>query len=251
MATDSDLVYVGAPDRVTGAVMSAPIGTALPTDASEPPDPAFVDSGYISEDGATLADSQTWNDIKDWGGDTVRRMKASSDVTVATSFLEVNTNSAKAAFGEDNVSFVGGKIVIKINSSEPRRKSWLIHMLDQGNKMRLVIPDGQVTERGDLTFTRQGAVMLPVTIAASPDTDGNTVYWYIDQDVAADKGSASNGDSFTEPTVTAQDATNAAKLGPLGYVADPTTAWTSTQKITVSSFQFHWDGTAWAAGAAA
>ena len=64
------------------------------------------------------------------------------------------------------------------------------------------------------------------------------------------KGSASPGDVFpTEPTITASDALNAAKLGPLGYVADPTTAWTTGQKITVNGFDFNWSGTAWAPGA--
>ena len=247
MAINSDLVYVGAPDRVTGSVMSAEVGTVLPTDATTAPNAAFVDSGYISEDGATLADSQTWNEIRDWGGDIVRRMKSSSDVTVATSFLEVNTNSAKAAFGDDNVTIVSGKITIKINASEPRRKSWLINMLDQGKKMRLVIPNGQVTERGDLTFTRQGAVTLPVTIACTPDAAGNTVYWYAES--GGNKAAATPGSTFTEATVTASDATNAAKLAPLGYVASPLTAWTTGQQITVSTFAFNWSGTAWAAGA--
>lgn len=67
-----------------------------------------------------------------------------------------------------------------------------------------------------------------------------------------DKGSASPGEVFpTEPTITASDASNAAKLGPLGYVASPATAWTTGQQITVNSFAFHWSGAAWAAGAAA
>ena len=52
----------------------------------------------------------------------------------------------------------------------------------------------------------------------------------------------------TEPTVTASDVPNAAKLAGLGYVAVPTTAWTTGQKITVNGFAFNWDGAAWAAG---
>lgn len=62
------------------------------------------------------------------------------------------------------------------------------------------------------------------------------------------KEAAEPGDSFTEPTVTAQDATNAAKLTPLGYVASPTSAWTGVQSIRVSGFRFWWNGTAWTAG---
>lgn len=184
MAVSTDFVHVGAPDRITGAIMSAPLGTTLPTDATAAPDAAFEDSGYISEDGATLADAQSWTDIRDWGGDIVRKMKSTSDVTLATSFLEVNENSAKAAFGDDNVTVAGDKITIKINVNEPRRRSWVVNMLDQGNHMRIVIADGQVTERGDLTFTRSGAVMLPVTIACYPDSSGNTAYLYFDQEPA-------------------------------------------------------------------
>lgn len=65
-----------------------------------------------------------------------------------------------------------------------------------------------------------------------------------------DKGAAEPGDTFVELTVTAEDAPNAAKLGPLGYVALPQTAWTVGQAINVSGFRFHWNGSAWTAGAA-
>lgn len=65
---------------------------------------------------------------------------------------------------------------------------------------------------------------------------------------AETKGAAQPGDSYTEATVTAQDTTNANKLGPLGYVASPTSNWTSGQSIRVSGYYFNWNGTAWVAG---
>jgi hypothetical protein len=66
-----------------------------------------------------------------------------------------------------------------------------------------------------------------------------------------DPGSASDDDVFTEPTITAQDALNAAKLGPLGYVADPLTAWPTGDGIYVNvSYRFYWNGTAWQPGLA-
>lgn len=175
---NSELVYVGAPDRITGAIMSADKGSTLPTDATTAPDVAFVDSGYISEDGATLSDAQTWNDIKDWGGDTVRRIKSESQVTIAFSFLEINDRSAAAAFGDDNVTVNAGKITIKLNVKEPPRKAWLVNMLDGERKMRIVVADGQITDRGDLTFTRSGAVLIPVTLTCYPDANGDTATIY-------------------------------------------------------------------------
>lgn len=64
------------------------------------------------------------------------------------------------------------------------------------------------------------------------------------------KGRAQPGSSFpAEPTVTASDSTNAAKLTGLGYVAYPTSAWTTGQQITIGGFAFSWTGAAWQAGA--
>lgn len=66
----------------------------------------------------------------------------------------------------------------------------------------------------------------------------------------ANKSGAAPGTVYpAEATVTAEDATNAAKLAGLGYTAVPTTAWTYGQKMTVGLFDFNWSGTAWASGA--
>lgn len=100
-----------------------------------------------------------------------------------------------------------------------------------------------------MTFTRQGAVTLPVTISCAPDSTGTAVYIYAE--LTETVKSAAPGGAFTEVSITASDPTNAAKIAPLGYVAAPTTAWTVGQKITFNgTSDFHWDGTAWAAGAA-
>jgi hypothetical protein len=74
----------------------------------------------------------------------------------------------------------------------------------------------------------------------------------LDKSSGTNPGSAKPGDKYPSgyPTVTASDAPNAAKLGPLGFVAVPTSAWTTGQKIVVNGFDFHWSGTAWAAAAA-
>ena len=61
------------------------------------------------------------------------------------------------------------------------------------------------------------------------------------------KGAAAPGNVFAnEPTITAQNPTNAAKLAGLGFVANPQTAWTSGQGITIlPTYHFSWDGTQW------
>jgi hypothetical protein len=81
--------------------------------------------------------------------------------------------------------------------------------------------------------------------------DGPHPQWGDTQVVSASPGAASPGSVYTNgyPTITASDGTNAAKLAGLGFVASPTSAWTTGQKITVNGFDFNWSGAAWAAGA--
>lgn len=65
------------------------------------------------------------------------------------------------------------------------------------------------------------------------------------------KGAVQAGDVFAaEPTVVAQDATNAGRLAGLGYiVAAPGTAWATGEFFAVGAYHFNWSGSAWAAGA--
>ena len=101
---------------------------------------------------------------------------------------------------------------------------------------------------GDARTTLTADVSLAVT--QKPDLwVGDATTKRVILGLGSNKAAAKNGDVFTEATITASDSTNAAKLGPLGYVANPNTAWTTGQKITVSGFSFNWSGTAWAAGA--
>lgn len=65
------------------------------------------------------------------------------------------------------------------------------------------------------------------------------------------RDSASPGDSFTDPNITASDALNAAKLTARGFVASPQSDWTVGQSMTVNTFAFNWNGTAWVAGVSA
>jgi hypothetical protein len=113
----------------------------------------------------------------------------------------------------------------------------------------------------------------PADMASAPTT-GNGAAWAADQYVqtatagtagevtwngaawaaytGVHKAASEPGDAFPSETVTtASDSTNAAKLGPAGYVALPTSAWVTGDKITTGTHDFHWSGTAWAPGAAA
>jgi hypothetical protein len=189
MAVSTANVLVGAPDRVTGAVMYAPLGTALPTTPIAAPNVAFVDLGYISEDGVSLSQSSSWEKIKDWGGDQVRTFLSEFTATLSFTFLETNDDALKAMYGAANVTVTaagastGKYTAVKLNSTEPPAKSWLFNMADStvvdvARTYRIVVPNGQITERGDLNYTRNGAITYSVTLEAYPDSAGNSVYLY-------------------------------------------------------------------------
>lgn len=191
MAPSTSKILVGAPDRVTGAIMAAPVGTALPTDAVAAPNVAFEDLGYISEDGLSVSQASSWEKIKDWGGDQVRTFLTEFTGTLSWTFLETNDDALEAMYGVANVTITaatastGKYTAVKLNSTEPQAKSWMFNIADSiapagdvARKIRIVVPNGQITERGDLSFSRNEAVMFPVTLEAYPDASGNSIYIY-------------------------------------------------------------------------
>jgi hypothetical protein len=184
-------VFAAGPDRVTGAVLSAPKGAAsvLPISITTVLDTDFIDNGYISEDGLSLTQDVSWEKIKEWGGNTIRRILSDFTGTFSWTFLETNDRTAKAVFGEANVTATAAtattgsllKIIGNAEQAEPR--SWVFRMKDGVRKIMIVVPDGQITDRGDISYTRTGAVTYPVTLEASPDSAGNSFYIYTDDGV--------------------------------------------------------------------
>lgn len=214
MAVDSANILVGAPDQATtGAILSAPLGTALPTDALDTLDGAFEDSGYISEDGLTLTPDRSIESIKDWSGAIVRSILSEFNGSLAWSHLETNVESLKNWFGDDNVTVAdptvssGTQITAILNASEMPRKSWVFKIKDGDKRVLIVVPDGQVTESGEVEFTTSAALTWPVTLTSYPDSSGNNVYVYTDDGVFSGSavpaitsvlpGSAGEGDLVT------------------------------------------------------
>jgi hypothetical protein len=169
MALVSDNVRVG----VTGVVYVAPLGSTLPTSVSTTPAAAFVDVGYISDGGITQSISSDSTDIVAWqNATTVRTLQTSHTVTYQMEFLEVNWVTLDTYFG----NFSAG--VSHLTADQTLRKSWIIHVDDGTDDIRIVVPSGQITERGDTVFVSGEAIKLPITITAYPDNTGVKAYWY-------------------------------------------------------------------------
>lgn len=183
---NSTNVSAGKP-VVAGAVFVAPKGTTLPTDASSTLSNTFKELGYLSEDGLTNTNSPSSTEIKAWGGDTVLTIQESKEDTFKFKLIEVlNKEVLKFIFGDGNVEVtaattsVGEKIKIKANATEAVEHVLVFDMvLNGGYLKRIVVPQGKITEMGDIVYSDSEAVAYDVTLNAAPDTSANTHYEYI------------------------------------------------------------------------
>lgn len=169
-------VSVGKP-MVIGGVYGAPAGTKAPTDAKTELDAAFVNLGYVSEDGVTNSVETDTEEIKAWGGDTVLTVQTSRTETFTFTFIEsLNENVLKQVYGEKNVA----DGAVKHNSLPRGRNVYVFEILLTGDKIkRIVVPNSEITEVGDIVYADGEAIGYEVTLSAFPDSDGNTVYEYI------------------------------------------------------------------------
>lgn len=186
MASDVDYVYAAAP-KATGALRWAPLGTTLPTDAKAALDAAFVDLGYIGEDGFTESNSRDITKKKAFGGSTVKILQTDYTATVSFTFLEsVNANVLKAVFGEDNVTVTpaaganGNQVRVSKNKAILPHKSWVIDTIDDDKHYRSVIADGQVMTIGDITIVHTDTIMYTVTIEAFENNGTDNIVTYTD-----------------------------------------------------------------------
>jgi hypothetical protein len=179
-------IIAGTP-LATGGVLIGALGSTLPTDSTTAPEVAFVSAGYVGEDGLTESGSRSTDKKKEWGGRIVRVLQTDYSLTFQFSFLESRQSTVlSTVFGDDNVTTTaadgthGNLHAIKRTADILPHKAFIFEMKDGDTKTRIVVPDGQITEVGDITWTNGDLVQYQVTVEAFPDASGANAYEYTD-----------------------------------------------------------------------
>lgn len=197
MSNNAQYVTAGKPKK-GGSAFRAPLGTALPTSATEALNEAFQSLGYISEDGLTNANSPTSEKLKAWGGDTVMNYQTEKPDNFKFNMIEaLNINVLKSVYGDHNVSGdLTTGIHVKANSDEQKEYCWVFDMILKGSiAKRIVVPCASVTAVEEIVYKDNAPVGYNTTISAVPDQDGDTHHEYM---VSASDASASSVDEGTD-----------------------------------------------------
>jgi hypothetical protein len=186
---NSAFVSTGKP-LVTGGALVAPLSTALPADATTALNVAFLGIGYIGDGGVTRSESRSSDKKKAWGGNVVYSAQTDYGVTYKLTLIEhFNPLTHKLMHGTSNVTVTaataskGTQIKIAGNSKVLDHNEWVFEMPDGPAKTRHVIPDGQITETGDVVYVDSDLIAYEATITCYPDASGNSYYEYLDDGI--------------------------------------------------------------------
>lgn len=166
----------GTSANKSGYIWVAPLGTALPTDATSELDGKFVGLGYLSEDGLTEpAAFEPGDDIVAAGGDTVAQADPTFSKTWTGTCIEaLNEDLLKVAYGSTNVTVVpagssDGSITVKEQAGGLEHHVIVIdEALKGGRKRRNVMADATFLITGDISHVHTALVNFEFTINAYP-----------------------------------------------------------------------------------
>lgn len=170
---------IGAPSLATGGVNSAPLGTVLPTDAAAPLPATLTRLGLIGEDGLSETTDRSTEQVRAWGGSLARVVQTEYGLSYSFVFLDTTQNVLTEIHGEDNVTATADALAIKLNQNPLPRKVFVFDVKDGDNKIRIVLPNAQITEVGDVSYTHADVIRYEVTVTAYADESGNEGYKYL------------------------------------------------------------------------
>lgn len=161
-------VLAGGPN-VAGYAFSAPIATALPTDATTALGVGFVNLGFIDDQGITIRQGSKIVEIRDWNGDLVAALDDEVSASITMTLMQTGVSTMQEIYGAGNVTLTGtapNETLESVSfSGDPlphKRYAW--EMKNSKGLGRLIAEDGQITEVGDIKVVKKDVIKYPVTV---------------------------------------------------------------------------------------
>ncbi len=175
MANNSNMLVgtgAGGSDSL-GLCWFAPTGTTAPTDESGALNAAFKDAGGISEEGVSVAMSETSKKIKFYGSQLAQRtIVTDQETTFKMKFMEANATSLavywRKALGSITPAVSTGKFSITHGTYSVQFFSAVFDVIDGSNKLRMYCPKLEVTNRDDLTIGNGNEISWGAELTAYP-----------------------------------------------------------------------------------
>lgn len=183
MALDRDEVRAG----LDGGVWVAPIGTALPDNPTEALDPAFVNLGYLNEDGVSLNPSQDREDFVAWQSIVpVRRVLTGAQFQLSFTLIQTSRDTLMLAFPGSEITTDTGvhKLSIPANPGSDER-IFIFDWKDGDINNRIIVERGEVTDIGEIQIHRGDPVAYELTADSYPNDDNEIAVWYSDDPALA------------------------------------------------------------------
>jgi len=178
---DSGNIWAATIPADGAAVYAAPLGTTLPTSATDSLDNAFVDLGWVSEDGVTNSISRETTKHRAWGGEVVKVPQDNSPETLTLTLLESSAEVLGVVYGHDNVTENGDTITVEHSRLMMERQSFVVDFIDGDKAGRIVVREGQVTEVGDVVYVHRDLTRYEITVDVfKPDNADTAVVAYFD-----------------------------------------------------------------------
>lgn len=191
MTANRDLILAGVAGGGTGAALAqfAPKGSVMPSAATgtgSALDAAFLDGGWITEDGLTKSVDENSTDINAYGSQVpVRTLTTRSKVTFGLTFLESNLVALSlynrlplTGTGALSVTASTGALDFTEGAARTIEYGGVFDIVDGLNHIRAVVPVLQVTDRSEFSVKAGEAITYGVTLTAYPASDGVAIHWY-------------------------------------------------------------------------
>lgn len=185
MAVDITLIRAYT-NGLVAVTASGDTSITLPTNASGALSGDFSEVGAISEDGISESTSQDRTDVFIWQGNTLaRRIPGQFTKTWTLAAAETNLITLGVQFPGSTITQTAEGASVAEKPPVTDIRSWVLHGIDGVRAQRVVVPQGEITERGDVVWSAGGVTVYEWTLSGYVDSSGVVAYrYYLDDSLA-------------------------------------------------------------------